>query len=142
MKTRIVRTLRRDEILPEGLNTGFEKTGIYPDWCWVLEVDGKIVACALAMAGHGICFLLRIVATKEAPNYWFVVLLRRLLADCKKRGCRGFTVYFERPKEAHEGLTVEQKLAKISFKAGCQLIQSDGMWALGGMDIIERRKRK
>lgn len=135
----IARLLRKGESLPSSIVTGFEISGIYPDWCWVIEHDGKIVACCLAMAGHGICFLLRIVATPDAPNYWFVVLLRKVLLDCKTRGCLGFTVYFESPKEENATLTIEQRLARICVKLNCMLIPSSGVWALGSMDIAERK---
>jgi hypothetical protein len=58
----IVRNYKLGEELPEQLKTGFEGGNCMPEWYWVVERDGRIVASLIAAPAHIVVILLRLVA--------------------------------------------------------------------------------
>lgn len=105
-----VRMREPSESIPEELMDGLEAYRIDPDWQWVVEYDGYIVAQVLGCYAHGIVILLRMSATKDAPKIWAVVALRQVLKDCRERGCIGFMTMLEDSKP------LEVKLMRIVQK--------------------------
>lgn len=115
--------------LPQELMDGLEAYRIDPDWQWVVEHDGKIVAQILACYAHGITILLRMSATKDAPKSWAVVALRQLLRDCRERGCIGFMTMLEDDKKQ------EVKLMRIVQKLGGYIRPFYGAVVAGTTDL-------
>lgn len=117
------------DFLPEELFDGLESYVIDPEWQWVVEQDGRIVAQVLACYAHGITILLRISATQDAPKSWAVVALRQVLRDCRERGCIGFLTMLEDNKKQ------EVKLMRIVQKIGGYVRPFYGAIVAGTTDL-------
>lgn len=129
-QTITVRNRFPGEEIPEGLiDDSLRPLLIDPDWQWLVEADGKIVAQVLACNAHGLLMFLRITATTDAPKMWAVVALRQILAECRTRGCFGFMAMLEdkRPQEV--------KLMRIVQKLGGYIAPFYGSIVAGGTEI-------
>lgn len=128
-KTITIRNLKPGEQLPDTLPTGFEVWNRFDrEWVWLMEFHGQPVACMVAAPAHGLAILLRIVATKDAPLGWGVIILRRVLSDIRERGYLSFTTFLDTDNEA------ELKLGRICERAGAIFIPANGVWAAGSTD--------
>lgn len=120
---------RELEPLPSSLMDGMEPYTIDPEWQWIVEYDGEIVAQILACYAHGVPLILRITATKNAPKSWAVVALRQMLRDCRERGCVGFMTMLEDSKPQ------EVKLMRIVQKLGGYVRPFYGAIVAGSTDM-------
>lgn len=112
-----IRNLRPNEVLPTfTAQTGFERLKVLPEWVWVAEDHGRVVAALFACNGHGMLILLRIVTTLYSPPGCLVPLLRQTFRDAKTRGLLGFVAQFDQEKPQ------EQRLLKIAVQAGAQFM--------------------
>jgi hypothetical protein len=121
------RHLRRGERLPDklnnlaGLNTEF--IVIDPEWCWVAEFQGRIVAVLLGAPVHGMLFLMRIVAMPNCPSSTLVVLLRQVFRDAVEQGCVTFCTFLDAAREE------ENRLLKLALRCGAKTEATGGIWA-------------
>jgi hypothetical protein len=106
-----IRNLVKGEELPSSLAAGFEK-GNQPDWLWVAERDGKIVAILVAAPAHIVAILLRIASTDEAEPMDMRVLLVNAIKDIKARGFEGYVTWL------NPDTGVEKKLHDIIMAGG------------------------
>ena len=113
------------EQLPEEMNAGLEYYTIDREWQWVAEYEGHIVGQVLAAPMHGVLMLLRITATPDAPSFWAVVALRKVLREANRRGLTGYTCFLDdrQPQEV--------KLMRIVEQHGGGFIPACGVWAAG-----------
>jgi len=133
------RKLRRDEKLPPDLfqSTGFAQfDSINEDYCWVIESSGEIVAAILGMNGHGMFFILRMVAASHPPHGWAMVLLRKVFSDLRDRGITVYTTFL-----MPDISPAEAKLARIVVRAGGMLVPTSGIWAVGSTDTKSKGGR-
>jgi hypothetical protein len=97
----IVRNYIKGEELPEYLRTGFE-VGNMPEWIWVVEREGKVVALFIAAPAHVVAILLRLLSTREAHPNDIRALLVKAMSDIKERGYKAYVTWLnpDRPAEA------------------------------------------
>lgn len=107
-----VRLRNPGEKLPEALRTEFELCRIDPEWHWLVEHNGEVVASMLCANAHGMLLLLRMNAIAKAPKSWSLLALRRVLSDARERGCLGYLVMLE------DSNPQEVKLMRIAMRAG------------------------
>jgi hypothetical protein len=100
----IVRNFKLGEELPEQLRTGFEGGNCMPEWYWVVERDGKIVASLIAAPAHIVVILLRLVATPDAEPFDVRSLLLRATIDIKARGYNGYMVWADPNRQNEKSL--------------------------------------
>lgn len=124
----IVRHPKADEV-PAELMIGFEAWKIDPEWQWVLEADGKIVAQLLTANMHGMLYLLRITALPSAPNGWTVALLRHMLREGKRLGLIGYMVLLQDDSKAC------RRMMRIIHRAGGFLEPICGVLAVGRLEV-------
>lgn len=106
-----IRNFVKGEELPDSLAVGFEK-GNQPEWIWVAERDGKIVAILVAAPAHIVAILLRLASTDEAEPMDVRVLLVNAIKDIKARGFEGYVTWLS-PESG-----VEKKLYDIIMAGG------------------------
>jgi hypothetical protein len=97
-----VRNLILGEEIPALLKTGFEEgSATDPQWIWVVEREGKIVASLIAAPAHIVVILLRLLAAPEAHPFDVRALLLCAIAEMKERGYKGFMTWADptRPTE-------------------------------------------
>jgi hypothetical protein len=99
-----VRNFIFGEELPEMLRTGFEGGNCMPEWYWVVERDGKIVASLIAAPAHIVVILLRLVATPDAEPFDVRALLLRATIDIKARGYNGYMVWADPNRQNEKSL--------------------------------------
>lgn len=100
-----VRLLRSGETIPANLQAGFEQmNAIDPDWAWIVESSGEIKGVLLAGPCHGAAFVCRISVAEGMPPLTAGKLLRRFLADCRKRGVKGIISILDRSVETEARL--------------------------------------
>lgn len=123
-----IRNRYSGEVIPEELMSQLEAMTVDPEWQWIAEYDGKIVGQILAVNAHGMLLVLRITATKEAPKYWTVIGLRKVLRDARERGCIGYLCFLDdrQPQEV--------KMMRMIQKQGGVLLPVCGVWAAGSTD--------
>jgi hypothetical protein len=116
------------EVIPSELMENLGSMTVDPEWQWLAEYDGKIVGQILGVNAHGILMLIRITATPEAPKYWPVLGLRKVLADARERGCIGYLCFLDdrQPQEV--------KMMRMIQKQGGILLPVIGVWAAGSTD--------
>src|SRR5271168_2342093 len=109
-----VRTLRIDEPMPEGFNTGYERMPFMPHWVWVAEKDGEALGLVLAAPCHGLAYIMRVCVKKGSPAIVAFILLRRSMKEMRARGLRGYFTHIDptRDTERHLMLTCRQAGAK------------------------------
>jgi hypothetical protein len=87
-----VRNLRTNESMPDGIETGFEKLRVMPEWCWIAEHEGEPMGVLMGAPCHGIVYLVRLCVKHGIKNNTVpVALFRAFMRDCKERG---FLAYF------------------------------------------------
>ena len=112
-RTVTARLLRPGEKLPEGMVHGIEWLGqLNEQWVWVAIEQGQIVGVLLAAPVHGIALIMKLNMSPQAPKTALVPLLRRFLADAKRRHLKGYITWFDEKQYA------ERKLLKIAERAG------------------------
>ena len=96
-----VRNFKLGEELPLEIQTGFEKGMCDPNWIWVVERDGRIVASLIAAPAHIVVILLRLCSTEYAHPLDVRALLLTVVAAIKERGYYGYMVWADptRPPE-------------------------------------------
>jgi hypothetical protein len=100
-----VRLLRKGETIPSSLNAGLEQmNAIDPEWAWIVESGGEIKAVLLASPCHGAAFVARISVAEGMLVLTAGKLLRRFLADCRKRGIKGIITILDRSIETEARL--------------------------------------
>jgi hypothetical protein len=99
-----VRTLRPDESIPDGLNTGFERMPIMPDWCWLAEEEGITQGILMAAPCHGLVYLARVCVKEEANKAVLLALFRALFRDTKARGFKVYITHLDPTKELESRL--------------------------------------
>lgn len=118
-----VRLIYTGERLPASFELGFDHLHqIDPNWCWIVERNGHIEGCLLASPCHGTAMIWRLCTTPGAPLSSLTKLLRAFLADCRRRGLRGYITLVD---EAIDG---QAKLKKIMERAGAK--QAATGWTL------------
>ena len=124
----VVRHPYRDEVPPE-LMRGFEAFRVDPEWQWVLVHDGRVVAQLLAANMHGVAYLMRLSALREAPQGWAVRLFRQMLRDAKAAGMLGYMVLLT------DGTKAERRLMRIVQRHGGYLEPVTGVVAAGRLEV-------
>lgn len=84
-----IRNLVKGEPLPKELQTGYENGNCDPDWIWVAEHDGKLVAILVTAPMHIVVMMIRLVATEEA-GLAVRSLLLHFIKTIKERGFNGY----------------------------------------------------
>ena len=107
-----VRTLKPGEAMPQHLGTGFEQMAVMNEFVWIAEKGGKIVGILMCAPCHGIIFIVRLRAEKDAPPMTVTLLLRKCVKDCKERGFKGYFTYVD------PSIETERKFIPICRKAG------------------------
>jgi hypothetical protein len=121
-----VRLLRRGEVIPSSLDTGFEALGqLDTDWIWCLDVDGAIKGVLLASPCHGAAIIWRIAIEPGQSSMALGRLLRAFMRDCAKRNVRGYLTIVSPAREE------EKRLAAIITKAGGTIVK-EGMTIMLG----------
>ena len=84
-----VRLLKESESLPSEFEAGFDQLGqLDPNWVWVAERRGQIVGCIVSSPCHGVALIWRLYS-KTGANC-LLPMCRRFMADCRKRGVKGY----------------------------------------------------
>ena len=112
------------DILSE-LDSGMEHyPNIDPDWVWLFQRRGEIVASLFAAPVHGVVFLLRLNAK---PNNAIAIktLMEAAFKTMRERGFTMFFTFFDATRKE------ELKLARVAQRYGCQLLAYSGMIAVG-----------
>jgi hypothetical protein len=122
-----VRHPYRGEV-PQELMRGFEAFSIDLEWQWVVVADGQVKAQILCTNAHGLLFILRLTALKDAPHAWLFRLLREVFREAKAQGCLGYVTFVcdQNPPEI--------KLMRLVQKAGGMLMPQSGAWAFGSIE--------
>lgn len=130
--------ISQGEILIRHLETGdlvsqelLGKWGLFYldcEWVWIVEHEGTVEAILITAPMHGVLFLLRIAATKNAPRAWMVVMLRRVLREAKERGLLAVMTYLTATKE-------ELKLVRLATREGWLGVPETGMWLMGPCEV-------
>lgn len=109
-----VRHLEKEEYLPDTGSGLSESPLLQKDWIWVAYCSrtDKPLASLVAAPMQGIAMLLRINAIDSAPKSILVGLLRKSLADMKKRGYNLFATPLSLDRAE------ESQLARIIIKVG------------------------
>lgn len=117
------------EEIPAELMQGFEAFQIAENWQWLVFHEGKVIAQILTCPAHGLLIFLRMMSLPEAPPFWLVVALRRILADARERGLFGYVILLEdsRPKEV--------KMMRLAQKGGGMLQPFYGVLAFGSTEF-------
>ena|SRR5208283_1337761 len=90
----IVRLLQEPESLPESFEAGFDQLGqLDPQWVWVAERRGQIVGCIVASPCHGVALIWRLYSKTGADC--LLPMCRRFMADCRKRGVKGYMTFVD-----------------------------------------------
>jgi hypothetical protein len=108
--TATIRNLVKGETLPERLRTGFEGGNCMPEWIFLAEREGKLVAILVASPAHIVVMILRLIATEEAGPYDVRSLLLEFVETVKARGYGGYMTMVnpENEAEATLGRIIEQ----------------------------------
>ena len=106
-----IRNFVKGEELPDSLKVGFEN-GNQPDWIWVAEREGKIVAILIAAPAHIVAILLRLASTDDAEPMDVRILLVNAVSEIKARGFEGYVTWLS-PDSG-----VEKKLYDIIMAGG------------------------
>ena len=106
-----IRNFVKGEELPDSLTAGFEK-GNQPEWIWVAEREGKIVASLVVAPAHIVAILLRLSSTDDAEPMDVRVLLVNAIKDIKDRGFEGYVTWL------NPDAGVEKKLHDIIMAGG------------------------
>jgi hypothetical protein len=106
-----IRNFVKGEELPSPLAAGFEK-GNQPEWIWLAERQGKIVAILVAAPAHIVAILLRLASTDDAEPMDVRILLVNAISEIKKRGFEGYVTWLS-PETG-----VEKKLYDIIMAGG------------------------
>lgn len=124
-----VRCLREGEAIPFSLQNGFENLVLQPEWCWVATREEEVIALLMACNNHGIALLWRFIIKPNAPRSTALLLLRRMLSDCRARGVKGYMAFLDITRPAEHGL------AKIAVKAGAKIFPAQGIWVSGTTEV-------
>jgi len=82
-----------------------------PHWVWVVEdADGKVCACLVTAAAHGLVILLRVWSNPQAPKMALRKLFRHAAAECLALGMTGWTTILSVTQPA------ELKLVKLALR--------------------------
>ena len=122
--TQLVRHLEAGELLPPELRSGFESARLDRDWVWVFD-DGGIKAVLVVAPAHGVCHVMRVCATHDAPKTAILRLLREARLEARDRGYVGIIVFLEASTKA------DMKLARIAEKFGLKALPRIGFWCGG-----------
>jgi hypothetical protein len=103
------------ETLPDELKTGFE-VGNMPEWIWVAEREGKLVAMLIAAPAHIVAILLRILSTPDAELTDVRALLANAVRDMRERGFKGYVTWLN-PERSNEAalLSIIQHTGGLKF---------------------------
>ena len=120
----IVRTLNRDEPLPN-LSHNFRPGTILPqhNWIWLVERNSKPLVMLISAPAQTCVFLMSLSAAADSlgeNTSALMLLLRKALGECAKRGYGAFWVHLDpqRPLEA-KLLDVIRKLGpNVSIQLG------------------------
>lgn len=108
-----VRNLRPGEVIPEGLDAGFDLLGALDHrWIWVFESGAEIKGVLVASDCHGCAFIWRLAISPGMPEFSVVKLLRRFLKDIRMRGMKGYLTIADRSSETQD------RLANVIIHAG------------------------
>ena len=98
-----VRLLKESESLPAFFEAGFDQLGqLDPQWVWVAERRGQIVGCIVSSPCHGVALIWRLVALPESNC--LLPMCRRFMADCRKRGLKGYMTWTNSENETQNHL--------------------------------------
>lgn len=111
----IIRNLQKGETVPDELKTGFE-VGDMPEWIWLVERDGEIVAMLITAPAHVVVILLRLMSTSKAHPLDIKFLLAKAGAEIKERGFKAYVTWLNPQRKAEESL-----LGIIRGSGGVQL---------------------
>jgi hypothetical protein len=95
-----------------------------PEWCWVVEHEGRAIALIVCSFAHGMLIFWRILSIPEAKSVqrsWFLDSLPQVLSNARQRGCVGYLTMLE----DHHPACV--KLARIVARSGGVLFPFTGM---------------
>jgi hypothetical protein len=95
-----IRNLILGEELPERLRTGYEKTTM-PEWFFVAERDGKVVAILITAPAHVFVILIRLLAVEGGHPMDVRSLLVDTMRTIKQRGYIGYVAWLD-PKNPAE----------------------------------------
>jgi hypothetical protein len=90
-----------------------------PEWCWVVEYEGRAIALTVCSFAHGMLIFWRILSTPEAMcvcRSWFYRALPIVLDNARQRGCVGYLTMLE----DHHPACV--KIARIVARTGGVLV--------------------
>ena len=105
------RNLRENEAMPEGFATGFEKMPVMRDWVWIAESEGAAIGVMLAAPCHGLVYMVRLCVKDGANQAVATILIRACMAECSKRGFKGYFFHVDPMRE------IERNLIPICRKA-------------------------
>jgi hypothetical protein len=109
--------LLKDEVLPEGLRTGFDVgPACDPQWIFVLERDGAPVVLLVAAPAHVMVVLLRLVACGDANVGDVRHLLLGAFKMMKERGYLGYVTWVDPTRAIEQAL-----LTLIRHSGGTQM---------------------
>jgi hypothetical protein len=116
-----VRLMRKGEVIPSGLEAGFDLLGkLDPDWIWVLDVGGVVKGVLVASPAHGAAMIWRISVEPGQSTMAVGKLLRAFLRDIRGRGIAGYLTALSLTREP------EKRLAAIIEQSGGRRTQ-DGL---------------
>jgi hypothetical protein len=108
-----IRNLQPGEAIPPGLDTGFEKLRMMPDWVWIAENYGVPIGALIGAPCHQLAHLVRLcVRDDQHKTIVSGLLLRAFLRDVQKRG---YLVYFAWLDPTNE---IERRLVGLIRKSG------------------------
>lgn len=100
----MIRNMKVGEILPVGLQTGFEKGKCDPEWMFIAERDGVAVALLVTAPAHIAVILLRLISTPEADVSDVRSLLVYVVKTIKERGYMGYMTWVDPTQETERTL--------------------------------------
>jgi len=123
----VVRNLKPGDQLDHELLGNWAALKLDHDWVWVVEHHANIEAIMIAAPMHGLVFLLRIAATKYAPDGWLLCALRTVLKESQRRGLIAAMTYLTTAP-------TEQKLMRLALRAGWLVQPETGVWLIGSTE--------
>jgi len=118
--------------MPEGFSTGYENMPLQTDWVWVAEKDGKPEGVLMVAPCHGLIYMMRLCAKKEASPMVAVCLLRACMRESKRRGFTGFFTHIDPTKE------MDRRILRTCRKSGCIQMLMPQVMLVGSIERAAR----
>ncbi len=127
-----LRTLRKYEAMPTGMNTGYEKMPLQTDWVWVAEDDEIPVGVVMAAPCHGLVYVMRLCVRKGVNPHVALALLRACMKDSQNRGFRGFFFHIDPTND------VDRQIMTICRKTGAKQLTTVQCLIAGSVERAAR----